>query len=188
LNATVRFDARFRGKIGCRRYPDAAPTLTPHGTQEAQTMVAYDFTMSLGLRHPDIDPARITQALALEPDHVWQRGDRRVDVNGAPLEGAHHDSYWVADFVRSSALAGEQSDVEGELSRLLQSLRKAMEFMQGLRHGGGAAELFITIYARGDFRLSLLADEASVLGRLGITMTVEVRPYPAASAPSRRRE
>jgi len=148
-------------------------------------MGAYNFTMSLGLRHPDIDPARITQALALEPDHVWRRGDRRVDANGAVLTGAHRDSYWVADFVRSSALVGERADVEGELSRLLQSLRKAMEFMQGLRHGGGAAELFVTIYASGDFHLSLMADEASLLGRLGITMTLEVKPFPAAAgAPS----
>jgi hypothetical protein len=141
----------------------------------------YEFTMSLGVRHPDIDPAQITRALGLTPGHLWRKGDERQDPAGAGLGGSHRASYWFCEIVPRPKFPGERHDMEGELSRVLHMLRKAIVFMQDLHYGGGVTELFVTIYARGDFHLELLPEEAALLGRLGVGLAIEIKPYPASA-------
>jgi len=40
-------------------------------------MNAYEFTLSLRIRHPGIDPAEISSALGIEPQHTWKAGEPR---------------------------------------------------------------------------------------------------------------
>ena len=150
-------------------------------------MGQYEFTMSLGVRHPHIDPAQITRALGLQPQHVWRRGDDRRDQAGSVLGGAHRDSYWICDFTQAEELSGERTGVESELARILDTLRRASGFMQELNHGGGAVELFICIFAHSDFRIELLAEEAALLGRLGINVAIEIKPHPPTRSRARSR-
>lgn len=144
-------------------------------------MSAYEFAMSLGVRHPDIDPAKITRALGLQPGHVWRKGEERLDPAGAVLGGNHRASYWLCEIAPRPKFSGERIGLESELSRVLHMLRRSIGFMQDLHHGGGEAELFVTIFARGDFRIELLAEEAALLGRMGVSMTIEIKPYPVAT-------
>jgi hypothetical protein len=44
-------------------------------------MSEYEFTLSLRLRHPAIDPTKITQTLGIEPQHTWKAGDRRCPLS-----------------------------------------------------------------------------------------------------------
>jgi hypothetical protein len=135
----------------------------------------YEFSMSLGVRHPDIDPEQITQALGLQPGHEWSKGEQRTDAAGAALAGNHRASFWLCEVpVRPE----ERASLESEISRLLRLLRKSTGFLQKLHEGGGAVELFVTIFARGDFRIEISPDHATLLGRTGIALTVEVKPYP----------
>jgi hypothetical protein len=145
-------------------------------------MSDYEMTMSLGVRHPDIDPAQITQQLGLQPGHVWRKGEQRLDENGAAANGTRHASYWLCELAPRSRFPGERTDIESELSRVLQMLRRSFVFLQGLQFSGGATELLVTIYSRGDFRMELPAGDGAMLGRLGIAMTIEVKPYPAMPA------
>lgn len=138
-------------------------------------MVDYEFAMSLGVRHPDIDPARITQALGLQPGHLWSKGEQRTDASGTALAGNHRASYWLCQIPPRPE---ERASLESEMSRLLRMLRKCSGFLQDLHCGGGAVELFVTIFARGDFRIELLPDQATLLGRTGITVTIEIKPCP----------
>ena len=39
-----------------------------------------EFTMSLAIPHPGIDPARITHELGLQPGHVWCGGEQRTEM------------------------------------------------------------------------------------------------------------
>ncbi len=145
-------------------------------------MSDYEFTMSLGVRHPDIDPEQITRALGLTPGHLWRKGDERTDQAGTGLGGNHRASYWFCEITPRPKFPGERISMENELSRVLHMLRKAIVFMQDMHYGGGVTELFVTIFARGDFRLELLPEESALLGRLGVGMTIEIKPYPATTA------
>lgn len=145
-------------------------------------MSEYEFTMSLGIRHPDIDPAQITRALGLAPQHVWRSGDERQDSAGVAKGGNHRESYWLCEFPHRARLAGERAHLESEMSRVLDSLRRSIMFMQSLQHGGGAVELFVSVYARGDFHISMLPEESALLGRLGVAVTIEIKPFPITPA------
>ena len=88
----------------------------------------------------------------------------------------HPIRLWVNrgyDLVRTFASMDEH---EGYL------LRKSIVFLQGLHYTGGATELCITIFAHGDFRIDLLPEEAALLGRLGVAMTIEIKPYPTTAS------
>ena len=138
-------------------------------------MIDYEFAMSLGVRHPDIDPAQITEALGLQPGHVWSKGEQRTDAVGTALAGNHRASYWLCEI---PPRPDEKASLESEISRLLHTLRKSTDFLQGLQNGGGTVELFVTIFVRGDFRIELRPDLAALLGRTGIALTIEVKPCP----------
>jgi hypothetical protein len=138
-------------------------------------VIDYEFAMSLGVRHPDIDPAQITQALGLQPGHVWSKGEQRTDAAGAALGGNHRASYWLCEV---PPRPDEPATLEGELARLLQTLRKSTTFLQGLQQGGGTVELFVTIFVRGDFRIELIPEQAALLGQAGIALTIEFKPCP----------
>ena len=145
-------------------------------------MSDYEFAMSLGVRHPDIDPAQITRALGLQPGHVWRKGEERRDQAGAALGGSHHASYWFCEISPRPRFTDERIRVESELDRVLNMLRRSVGFMQELHRGGGATELFVTVFARGDLRLEVSPETAALLGRMGVSVTVEVKPYQMTAA------
>lgn len=138
-------------------------------------MSQHEFTMSLGVRHPDIDPAQITRALGLQPGHVWRKGERRLDQSGLALGGSRRESYWLCELTPRPKFSDESVSVGSEISGVLQMLRKSISFMQDLHHGGGATELHVTVFARGDFRMELLPEEAALLGRLGVVIAIEIK-------------
>jgi hypothetical protein len=49
--------------------------------------------LSLRVRHPSLDPAEISQALELEPEHCFKAGERR---GPGDRPGAHPQTYWLA--------------------------------------------------------------------------------------------
>lgn len=138
-------------------------------------MSQHEFTMSLCVRHPDIDPAQITRALGLQPGHVWRKGEQRTDHSGAAIDGSRRESYWLCQLTPRPKFSGENISLGSELSSVLQLLRKSIGFMQELHHGGGATELHVTVFARGDFRMELLPEETALLGRLGVSIAIEIK-------------
>jgi len=75
-------------------------------------------------------------------------------------------------------LAADQVSVESEVLRTLAQLRRAFGFLVTLKAEGGAADLHINIFAREEFSLEFLPESLSLLGRLGLTVAIEVKPHP----------
>jgi hypothetical protein len=140
-------------------------------------MSAYEFTMSLRIRHPRIDPAEITRTLGLEPQYSWRAGEIRREPEGSSLGGTYRESLWMCSLMARPELSRDQVGVESELLRALGSLRRSFEFLQSLREDGGVAELHVSIFGREEFRMEFLAESLAVLGRLGITLTLEINPH-----------
>jgi hypothetical protein len=141
-------------------------------------MADYEFTISLRIRHPNIAPAVITRNLGMEPLHAWRAGDPRLDAEGGEISGAYRDSYWMARLMAKPELAADRVSVESEVLRTLAQLRRAFGFLVTLKAEGGAAELHISIFAREEFHLEFLPETLSLLGRIGLTVAVEVKPHP----------
>jgi hypothetical protein len=140
-------------------------------------MNAYEFTISLRLRHPTIDPASITQTLGIEPQHTWKAGDTRRDPVGGELGGAHRESYWMARLMEAPELSSEALSVESVLMQTLTQLRRSHSFLEQLTIEGGVAELHVSLFARENFRLDLPAAALALLGRLGLAVALDVHPH-----------
>ncbi|MGH8132177.1 MAG: DUF4279 domain-containing protein [Steroidobacteraceae bacterium] len=145
-------------------------------------MSDYEFMMSLRIRHPHVEPAEITRALGIEPQHSWCAGDRRRDSTGAELGGEHRESYWMGSLMAEPELASDRVGVESEVLRTLAHLRKSLSFLETLKEQGGIAELHVSIFAREEFRLDFLPETLGLLGRLGFAVALEVKPHPHAIA------
>jgi hypothetical protein len=149
-------------------------------------MSEYEFTVSLRLRHPVIDPSRITQTLGIEPQHTWKAGDARRDPTGGALEGVHRESYWMGRLMDEPQLSSARLSVESVLLQTLAHLRRSQDFLEQLHAEGGVAELHVSLYAREDFRLELSEESLGLLGRLGLAVALDVHPGPSpgVSAPA----
>jgi hypothetical protein len=141
-------------------------------------MSDYEFMMSLRIRHPRIDPAEITLALRIEPQHTWRAGEVRRDSAGIELGGTHGESYWMGRLMTKPELAQDQVGVESEILRTLGTLRRSFAFLEKVKEQGGSAELHVSLYAREEFRLELLPESLSLLGRMGLAVVLEVKPSP----------
>src|SRR6201989_3682597 len=111
-------------------------------------MSEYEFTISLRLRHPAIDPSRITQTLGIEPQHTWKAGDPRRDPAGGALEGVYRESYWMGRVMDEPQLSSARVSVESVLLHTLSHLRRSHDFLEQQHAEGGVAELQISLYAR----------------------------------------
>jgi len=147
-------------------------------------MSDYEFTITLRIRHPDIDPARITDRLGIEPQAVWRKGDARLGADGKPLQGTHRESYWTGRLMPTPQLSAEYSSVEAELHKILNQLRKSQEFFLELRSDGAICELHVSLFARQEFRVDLSSSSLGLLGRLGLAVALEVHPHMPAPRPS----
>jgi hypothetical protein len=142
-------------------------------------MSEYEFTISLRIRHPSIDPGTITGMLGIEPQHTWQAGAPRRGPAGEALEGVYRESYWMGRLMEEPQLSSSQVSVESVLLRTLAHLRRSQDFLEQLHAAGGVAELYVTLFAREDFRLELSAQSLALLGRLGLAVALDVHPQPS---------
>jgi hypothetical protein len=141
-------------------------------------MNAYEFTLSLRIRHPGIDPAEISSALGIEPQHTWKAGEPRRGPADEALAGTYRESYWMGRLTEGPQLSSDSITVEGVLLSTLVQLRRVEPFLASIREGGGEAEFHISMFARENFRLELTAGVLSVLGRLGLAVAFDVYPQP----------
>jgi hypothetical protein len=58
--------------------------------------------LSLRIQHPAIDPAEITKALGLEPEHCFKAGDDRSARAEGRFAGRHTQTYWLAPVTAES--------------------------------------------------------------------------------------
>ena len=149
-------------------------------------MSEYEFTISLRIRHPTIDPATISATLGIQPQHTWRAGELRRDPSGAELGGTHHDSYWMGRLMEEPQLSSDGVSVEGVILKTLSQLRRAQSFLEQLNAEGGVAELLVSLYARDDFRLELPAESLALLGRMRLAFALDVHPQSPLEAPVSR--
>lgn len=147
-------------------------------------MSEYEFTISLRLRHPTIDPSRITETLGIEPQHTWKAGDPRRDATGGELGGLYRESYWMGRLMDEPQLESGRLSVESVLMQTLAQLRRSHAFLQQLTSDGGIAELQVSLFARDSFRLDLPAEALALLGRLGLAVAFDFHPHSPHSAAS----
>jgi hypothetical protein len=147
-------------------------------------MSEYEFTVSLSIRHPNIEPSRITEALGIGPQHTWKAGEPRCDPESGDRAGVYRESYWMGRLMDEPQLSSGQVSVETVLLQTLTQLRRSQPFLEQLSADGGVAELSISLFARENFRLELPADSLALLGRLGLSVALDIQPHAPFDTPA----
>src|SRR6201993_2926214 len=104
----------------------------------------FSYAVSLRVRHPNLDPARLTETLHIEPLHSWRAGEPRRSVTGAALGGEHRESYWSAP-LPGQAVGAAAFPLELFLGQQLVQLGRHRELLSRLQDEGGQISLLIEI-------------------------------------------
>lgn len=135
---------------------------------------AYEYTVGVRVKHPDIDPAEVTAALGFKPEHSWKAGESRRTPQGEPLEGAYRESYWTARVIDADRISSDTLPLEVALGQSLARLQRADQFLARINAEGGSIALFVGIFGAKNFGFEFPPTLLLRMGRLGVTMTLDV--------------
>jgi hypothetical protein len=125
------------------------------------------YAMSLRVRHPTLDPAKLTETLHLEPLHSWRAGEPRRSLTGAALGGEHRDSYWSAP-LPGQAVGAAAFPLEMFLGQQLVQLGRHREFFARLQTESAQISLLVEVSPVENGVLTLSADTSRKLADLNI--------------------
>ncbi len=145
-----------------------------------------NFTVSLSIRHPSIDPREITRTLGFEPQHSWKAGEARRTAQGQPLDGTYHESYWTGEFRELDSSLRGVVDIEAVLLAAVVQLRRSQPFLSRLQSEGATVELFIEVVGGGEFSFSLSPQLLSMLARSGFSVVLRMHSEQVAAAGRRK--
>lgn len=145
-----------------------------------------NFTVSLSIRHPNIDPGEITRTLGFEPQHSWKAGEARRTAQGQPLEGTYHESYWTGEFRELDSSLRGVVEIEAVLLAAVVQLRRSQPFLSRLQAEGATVELFIEVVGGTEFTFSLSPQLLSMLSRSGFSVMLKMHSEAVAVADRRK--
>jgi len=156
------------------------------------------FEISLRIRHPSMDPDRISRELRLQPEHCFKAGEPRESSSGSPLTCVHAESYWLASLESITAATSSLSSgitaiggISEERARVAREkwhaasqmsltaaldaaiiafLRPHAEFIRGLQTEGGQMSLLIELSTNALNGFTLSSQFTRVMSDLGISV------------------
>lgn len=162
------------------------PEEEPHVAEIVPSTNFDNFTVSLTIRHPSIDPREITRTVGFEPQHSWQAGDMRRTAQGQPLEGTYHESYWTGEFRELDSSLRGVVEIEAVLLAAVVQLRRSQAFLSRLQAEGATVELFIEVVGGTEFTFSLSPQLLSMLARSGFSVMLKIHSEAVAIADRRK--
>jgi Domain of unknown function (DUF4279) len=144
-----------------------------------------NFTVSLRIRHPTIDPAEITRTLGIEPQHSWRAGESRRAAQGQRGEGSYRESYWIGEFRELDAGLRGVVATEAVLLQAVVLLRRSQPFLTRLQSEGATVDLFVEVVGSTEFTLGLSPQLLSLLSKAGLAVVLNV--HAEAQALERRK-
>lgn len=150
------------------------------------------FRLALRVRHPSMDPAELSQAFGIEPEHSFRAGDSwgasSVKTTGSRV---HPESYWLGQLNPTGRrlplglpILGDPKIVQRQVAAFTRSLSWALslgctwffkthaDLLRRVRSEGGEVALLVTIYSADSFSLPPVLSQ--ILGQLGITIEFEL--------------
>jgi hypothetical protein len=105
-----------------------------------ETSPAARFKIIVLIRHPDMDPNKISEELGLEPNAIFRAGDERTTPTGHVLSGRHTETRWNHIF----RFQGTR-ELSSELENIVRVLAGHKSFFQKLSLQRGTLELYVQL-------------------------------------------
>jgi len=106
-------------------------------------MPDYRFSISLRVKHPEIDPGEISRRLNIEPFRKWKHGDQGVTPKGTLLEGKYKETYWAANMHSEKRISSEVMTIEECIKNLNTRLEQFSMYFSDIVSSGGSVEYFV---------------------------------------------
>jgi hypothetical protein len=154
-----------------------------------------EYSLTLRLRHPDCDPAVITQRLGVEPQHAWRAGDPRPTESGRG--GVYRETFWLGmlpsplealrapfgeplphetgrDRAATKHLAEQLVGPQTTLFFVLLRMKREAEFWHAFARANGTIECHLQVHDAPRFHLALSPDLLRMFVDFGIAFSIEV--------------
>lgn len=159
----IRMDKRVTILALAKRADGKARTVTI-GNEES-------FSISLVIRHPEMRPGTLTDALGFSPSRQWGVGEQRQTPKGTILEGEYDHTMWIhtVSFQQDRHFFDRVLDI-------VANLEKFEDFLEKLVETGGSIRLNIRLPGNLNVGDELQPESLEKLARLHIGLSVEVFP------------
>lgn len=142
--------------------------MEPKKTRVKVGLLDFEYTASLFIAHPQLNPDDVSHALKMSPRRSHRAGEARRTPVGRPLAGVYPTGCWSVELETRD---GE--DVAEFLMRIVRKFESAKTFLRGIVDDGGDVECFVGLFATQlcdqIFPAKLLYD----LGQLGIDLRLD---------------
>ncbi|MBA3526308.1 MAG: hypothetical protein H0T82_05235 [Sphingomonas sp.] len=130
---------------------------------------AFDFIISLRVRHPTAGASDIAQLVGLKADRSWSTSEPRTTPQGRSLDGYRDETYCA--FRLDAGSDGQLAKCIGTALETLKFRRAALE---KLRLDGGSLVLFVSWHCTGDTGETFSSWLLGELAVLGIDLNLNV--------------
>lgn len=129
------------------------------------------YAVRLAIKHPTVDPDRITQALGITPDWSWKVGASRSTPAGRSLPGRHGETYWTSARRVTAHRAFFDTAVD-----FLDMLERHADFVRGLADSGGTVAIVAHLSGADNIGDDLTPAMLARMAALNIGLGIEVFP------------
>lgn len=129
------------------------------------------FAIILLIRHPNIDPAEISEVLGLQPHSSWKAGDNRFTPVGRPLQGTRQLTSW--NYVKE--WEGDYSFPK-DLEKFVLQLVRHRSFFLRLAGEGARSEVYVQLPGDINQGGSIRPQVLTQIAELGFYFGIEVFP------------
>lgn len=154
-----------------------SPSDQPEADQLTDEQLRHEFhahhgyTVNLVIKHPTMDPARITRVLAIEPSHVFLAGVARQTPQGRPLSEADQENVWSLSY----PVTGNRFFLE-DVGKMAGKLERHKAFLHEIVEGGGRISLGFDLSGAHNIGDTCPWQDLARLAALHISLGVQVFP------------
>lgn len=99
-----------------------------------------NYSISLRIYHPFINPNDISKQLIITPDRAWMAGQQRSTPKGTLLDGVNKETYWIHTFDSNHEMGPNDF-----LKEIFKALYVNRDFFESVVSDGGRSELYFTV-------------------------------------------
>lgn len=129
------------------------------------------YSVRLMIKHPNIDPAKITEALGLNPNVSGIVGSRRMTPAGKPLPSVYRESVWSHWYDTK-----QNRRFFSDVTKLIDRLEPHKAFLIEIGKSGGSIGLIVELPGDVNIGDSIPWREMARLCALRIDLGIEVFP------------
>ena len=125
--------------------------------------------LTVRIKHPTRDLARICKVMGLKPIRIWTRGDKRITPVGKEIGGVREYSYCAIELASSS-----RNSMQKQVATVITVLRPHKRMLRRISSTGGRISFFIGWFCARDTGERLDWEVLSAMAEMRISLDINI--------------